>query len=131
MSWAAWQLATALNELGLARGVWSGLRRTIPVPRSATALLGQRPTVRQHYESLTVEEKPCTPPHRMVLIDDVITKGRTLLAAAARLRDDFPHSDITAFALVRTMGFLRRVDRLVAPCEGFVYWMGGDARREP
>lgn len=36
-----------------------------------------------------------------------------------------------AFAMVRTMGFLSRADRLLAPCAGVVYWAGGDARREP
>jgi adenine/guanine phosphoribosyltransferase-like PRPP-binding protein len=68
---------------------------------------------------------------RIVLVDDVITKGRTLLAAAARLRRELPHADIRAIALVRTLGFLSRVDRLLEPCQGLVYWSGGDARREP
>ena len=35
------------------------------------------------------------------------------------------------FALVRTLGFLSHLDRLLAPCAGVVYWAGGDARREP
>jgi adenine/guanine phosphoribosyltransferase-like PRPP-binding protein len=68
---------------------------------------------------------------RIVLVDDVITKGRTLFAAAARLRDRFPGADIGAFALVRTLGFLSRVDRVLAPCEGVVRWAAGDVRREP
>jgi phosphoribosylpyrophosphate synthetase len=67
----------------------------------------------------------------MVLVDDVITKGRTLFAAAARLRHEFPQLDIRAFALVRTLGFLSRLDRAFAPCQGVVYWAGGDTRREP
>jgi hypothetical protein len=66
-----------------------------------------------------------------VLVDDVITRGRTLLAAAARLRSTYPHADVRAFALVRTTGYLSRLDRLRAPCAGVVYWAGGDARREP
>jgi adenine/guanine phosphoribosyltransferase-like PRPP-binding protein len=68
---------------------------------------------------------------RLVLIDDVITRGRTLLAAAARLRSAYPHADVRAFALVRTTGYLSRLDRLRAPCAGVVYWAAGDARREP
>lgn len=130
-STAACRLAMAFCELGLAREVWPGIARRLAVPRSATALLGKRPTVRQHYQSFAVVATRGPSPYRIVLIDDVITKGRTLLAAAARLRRAFPHADIRAFALVRTLGFLGGVDRLLAPCEGFVYWAGGDARREP
>ena len=129
--WPAWQLATALRELGLACGVWSGLQRQLPVRKSATALSGERPTVWQHYASLSLGQVPAPVPHRLVLIDDVITKGRTLLAAATRLSSGLPHADIRAFALVRTLGFVSRVERLLEPCEGVVYWAGGDARREP
>ncbi len=122
----------ALHYLGLAQDVWPGIARRVAVTRSATALLGGRPTVREHYESFAVAAAPRVGSlRRVVLVDDVITKGRTLLAAAARLRQHFPHSDIRAFAMVRTLGFLTRVDRLLAPAEGFVYWAGGDARREP
>lgn len=130
-STAAGQLAMALHELGLARDVWPGIARRVAVTESATALLGARPTVRQHYESFAVCAAPASPVYRIVLVDDVITKGRTLLAAAAKLRCAFPHAGVQAFALVRTLGFLTRVDRLLAPCQGFVYWAGGDARREP
>jgi hypothetical protein len=67
----------------------------------------------------------------MVLIDDVITKGRTILAVAARLYEAFPNADIRAFALVRTMGLLANVARCLEPCQGVVRWARGDAWREP
>ena len=67
----------------------------------------------------------------MVLIDDVITKGRTLLAAAARLREAFPETEIRAFALLRTMGFIPGVQRLLDPCTGEIRWNAGDAHRNP
>lgn len=130
-STAACQLALAFHELGLAQEVWPGIARRLAVTRSATALLGKRPTVRQHYESFAVGTARGPAPHRLVLIDDVITKGRTLLAAAARLQQAFAHADVRAFALVRTLGFLDSVERLLEPCEGVVYWARGDARREP
>lgn len=130
-STAAWQLATALHGLGLGRGLWTGLARRLPVRKSATALLGERPTVRQHFESLSVSDAPPSLIERIVLVDDVITRGRTLLAAATRLRCKFPQADVRALAMVRTMGFLTRIDRLLAPCEGVVYWARGDARRAP
>jgi adenine/guanine phosphoribosyltransferase-like PRPP-binding protein len=122
----------ALCTLGLGSDVWPGISRRFAVARSATALLGQRPSVWQHYESFAVGRAPGRPLHRIVLVDDVITRGRTLLAAAARLRGQYPHADIRAFAMVRTLGFLSRLDRLLEPCGGgVVYWACGDARREP
>ena len=130
-STAAYQLAMALHTLGLAHEVWPGIVRRVAVTRSATAVAGERPSVRQHYDSFSLPTAPRPAPRRIVLVDDVITKGRTLLAAAARLRDELPHADIRAFAMVRTLGFLSRANRPLEPCEGFVYWAGGDARREP
>lgn len=144
MVWAAQRLAVALHGVGLGQIVWPGIERRFPVRKSATALNGDRPRVRQHYESFSVTGSPSitgslarvctrrpTRPERFVLIDDVITKGRTILAAAIRLYESFPNTDIRAFALVRTMGFLARVADAMEPCEGFVTWAGGDARREP
>ena len=71
------------------------------------------------------------PPSQVVLVDDVVTKGRTLLAAAARLHEAFPTIDIRAFALLRTMGLGQRVDRLLDPCVGEIRWRAGDAHRNP
>jgi hypothetical protein len=65
------------------------------------------------------------------LVDDVVTKGRTLLAAAARVQEAFPCAEIRAFALIRTMGLTRNVERLVDPCIGEIRWRGGDACRTP
>jgi predicted amidophosphoribosyltransferase len=113
--------------------VWEGVERRIPVRKSATALNAERPTVRQHYESFAVATawSATGTPSRIVIVDDVITKGRTILAAAMRLYEAFPNADIRAFALVRTMGFIADVGRSLDPCQGVVRWAGNDARREP
>jgi hypothetical protein len=128
--WAAERLATALYGVGLGRCVWPGVRRRSPVRRSATAINTHRPTVQQHFESLSIAAL-AHPLGRMVLIDDVITKGRTILAVAARLHEAFPNADIRAFALVRTMGLLPGVAHVLDPCQGVVRWAGGDAWRDP
>ncbi len=128
--WTAEHLASALVNEGLGGAAWAGLRRIRAVPKSATAARGKRPTVNLHYESFMIEGYP-TAPERIVLIDDVITKGRTLLAAAARVHEAFPCADIRAFALIRTMGFISGVQRLLDPCIGEISWRAGDAYRCP
>jgi predicted amidophosphoribosyltransferase len=130
LEWTALQLAIALKSLGLGLRVWPGLRREFAVRKSATAPSAARPSVRQHFESFSVRPS-AQPIERILLIDDVITKGRTALAAATRLRSAFPDADVRVFALIRTLGFADQLAQLTAWCHGVVRWAGGDARREP
>jgi hypothetical protein len=125
-------LAAAFVREGLGRAAWAGLQRIRPVPKSATAAPGERPTVGAHYDTLAVECIEVAPdPAQIVLVDDVVTKGRTLLAAAMRLHEAFPLARIRAFALLRTLGFTPDVDRLLDPCVGEITWRAGDAHRNP
>lgn len=128
--WTANHLAVALVNEGLGGAAWPGLRRVHAVRKSATAAPGERPTVNLHYDSFLIEQ-PVIPPERIVLIDDVVTKGRTLLAAASRVHEAFPGAQIRAFALVRTMGLIPGVRQLLDPCKGEIRWRFGDAHRSP
>jgi predicted amidophosphoribosyltransferase len=128
--WAAEDLARALVKVGLGDAAWPGLRRVHAVRKSSTAAPSERPTVTLHYESFSIERSP-TEPEKILLVDDVITKGRTLLAAASRLHDAFPSAQIRAFALVRTMGLISGVEQLLDPCMGEIRWRAGDAHRSP
>jgi len=129
-SWVAKRLAVALVNEGLGGAAWPGLRRVRAVRKSATAAPGERPTVNLHYESFFVD-RPAVSPERIVLIDDVVTKGRTLLAAATRVHEAFPCAQIRAFALVRTMGLVADIQQLLDPCKGEIRWRSGDAHRCP
>lgn len=129
-TWVAADLARALVHEGLGAMAWPGLHRVCAVPKSATAAPGGRPTVSRHFESFLME-RPSIDPESIVLIDDVVTRGRTLLAAAARVREALPHAQIRAFALLRTMGLTTGVEHLLEPCRGEIRWQGGDARRRP
>jgi predicted amidophosphoribosyltransferase len=126
------RLAEALVAEGLARSAWKGLSRVRTVAKSATAAPGRRPTVFAHYDSLSVAPGSDLPHDaRLLLIDDVVTKGRTLLAAAIRLHEAFPQARITAFALLRTLGFKDHIEDLLDPCVGRIGWRAGDAHRSP
>ncbi|HJS91229.1 MAG TPA: phosphoribosyltransferase [Steroidobacteraceae bacterium] len=136
--WVGERLAWCLKELGLAAQVRPLLQRRHAVRKSAFAPAGARPSVLEHYASFAVERDrldgmPPTGGERMrlTLVDDVITRGRTLLAAAGRLRELFPSAEIRAFALLRTLGRTEPLERLLDPCEGEVRWVSGDARRIP
>lgn len=146
LSWVGERLAWCLRELGLAVEVWPVLQRGYAVRKSAVAASGERPSVLEHYASLVVEpslrggecigrrgvvDEPGGAGLRLTLVDDVITRGRTLLAAAGRLREAFPAAEIRAFALVRTLGRNEMLARVLDPCEGDVRWISGDARRSP
>jgi predicted amidophosphoribosyltransferase len=114
--YVAARLAEALLRQGLGRDTWSGLKRIRAVA--------------SHYESFSIESLPQAP-HSLVLVDDVVTKGRTLFAAAVRLHEAFPGANIRAFALLRTLGMIPEVPRLLEPCRGLIRWRDGDARRNP
>jgi hypothetical protein len=129
-TWAAAELARALVAAGVGSATWPGLHRISAVAKSATSAKGWRPSVARHFDSFRLEPLQIRP-RRVVLIDDVITKGRTLLAAAARVREALPDTQIRAFALLRTMGFVSDLSDLIEPCRGEIRWMRGDAQRIP
>jgi predicted amidophosphoribosyltransferase len=129
-TWVAAELAQALVRAGIGGLVWPGLRRISAVRKSATAASGARPTVASHYQSFEVE-KPSFRVAGLVLVDDVITRGRTLLAAAARLSEAFPGVPVRSFALLRTRGLISGVEQVLEPCKGEIRWNGSDARRTP
>lgn len=71
-------------------------------------------------------------PADLVVVDDVVTKGATLLAAAAVLQEAFPASRVRGFALVRTMGLVLEVDRILDPCLGTISVLpDGSVDRDP
>lgn len=140
--WVGARVAWCLRELGLGAKVWPLLQRRHAVRKSAFAAAGKRPSVLEHYASFAVEPgllhraiaAECGLAGRglrLTLVDDVITRGRTLLAAACRLRESFPEAKIRAFAVLRTLGSDEPLYSVLDPCEGEVRWMSGDARRRP
>jgi predicted amidophosphoribosyltransferase len=124
------EIAEALVEAGLARRVLPALTRAVAVPKSAFASAGQRPTARRHHETMRVgPEVGATA--RLLLVDDVVTKGNTILGAASRLSEGFPQSEISGFALLRTLGLQPEIERIVDPVVCVIQLQGDEAWREP
>ena len=135
--WVPLLLARALRELALARDVVPILARVSAVRKSALAAPGERPTVQQHYDSFAAQIV-APAPIQIVLIDDVVTAGSTLLAAAGRIAEAYPAASVRAFALIRTMSGVE-IDQVVAPatgtivspCVGWIKPRGDRALRQP
>lgn len=128
--WVSERIARALHTAGVGTAVARLLKRRHAVAKSAFAAPGERPSVDQHYLTLRVT-RVVPPSSTFVLIDDVITRGRTLLAAASRLAEAYPHATIGAFALIRYRGLVDDLERHEDPCVGFIRWDGIDAQRDP
>lgn len=128
--WPALELAAAIVAEGLGSRVLPCLERTEAVPKAAFAASGQRPTAMDHYR--TIACAPSVPPPSVILlVDDIVTKGATLLGSAARLRETFPVARMAAFAAMRTLGLQPDIEELLDPCEGLIRWEGPDALRIP
>jgi hypothetical protein len=113
-TWGPLKIAEALVAGGLGSRVVPILTRQRPVLKAATAPKGQRPTPAIHYHSFGVS-LPVERPTKIVLVDDVVTRGATFAGAAARLAEIWPTIQIDAFAIARTG---RLVTDVVEPCTG-------------
>ena len=117
--WVPKRLAEALIHEGLGGSVSTCLERLIPIKKSSTSKGKERPKPIEHYKSLSVQTL-IDPPSKIVLIDDVITSGSTLLGAANKLADAFPNSQIRAFAFVRTITNPADFHKFIDPCKGSI-----------
>lgn len=115
--WVPQRLATALVEVGLGKDVKPLLQREKSVAKSSTSLPENRPKPIEHYNSMAVKET-LDDPKEILLIDDVITRGATLLGAANKLVDAFPNARIHAFAFMRTISILDKFVKIFDPCKG-------------
>jgi predicted amidophosphoribosyltransferase len=123
-------IARALHAAGHGKVVWPALRRVRSVPKSAWSRPGSRPEFIEHYTSLElIDHVP--PASQLLLVDDFVTRGRTLLAAAAVIYQAVPRANISAFALVRTEGLAPDIAAITAPTIGAIRHLGGDAFRSP
>jgi hypothetical protein len=100
--WVPLKLAKAMVGLGIGRRVETWLERTEPIPKAASSKAGDRPTAQRQYETLRMK-LPVIPSDEVVVVDDVVTRGATLLAAVSRVREALPGARVVGFAMVRAL----------------------------
>ena len=105
--WPAERIAHALHHEGIGHQIVPLLHRHEAVPRSSSLSSGdKRPDPNRHYDSLKLVWQDALyrgkEVRKLILIDDVVTRGSTLIGCAAHLRNAFPDADVQAFTLART-----------------------------
>ena len=96
--WPSRRVCEELVGQGLGDGVMAIVSRTIAVPKSAGSVA--RPPLDQHVRSFTVQPN-LSPPSRLLVVDDVVTSGTTIMACAIKLSLAFPGVPVSGFALAR------------------------------
>lgn len=102
---------------GLGREVSACLVRKYSLPKAATSTGANRPTVAQQYDSQEVQ-KLIAEPESILLVDDVVTTGATLIGSANRLAEVYPKARIAAFVALRTVTLSEDFNGIYEPVFG-------------
>jgi predicted amidophosphoribosyltransferase len=117
-----------LVNLSLGKTVKEAVKRVEPIIPTHFRNKGERPKIKEHIETSEIHEELTIFESKIILVDDVITKGTTFLAYASMLKERYPLIEIKAFALTRTRGF-GDIEQLIEPFIGEIYEKNGEGNR--
>lgn len=122
--WVGLKVATAMHKAGLGSAVAASLVRIRAVGTKASA--------EEHYDSQRVEQKLLTDPENIVLVDDFVTRGATMIASALRLWEAYPKANIAGFAPIRTVSNPSNFKRINDPVFNTItLYPSGKCHRDP
>ena len=128
--WIPRKIAAKMADNGLGKSS-ELLMRVKYVPRSSgQRKRSKRPTPQQHYESFGII-KPPFDPKEIVLVDDVITRGSTVMGGVRRLAEAFPNARIRVFAAMRSISSVGEFTNVSDPRVGAVDIRNGQPYRYP
>jgi hypothetical protein len=123
MIWVPHRIAVALQNRGLG-SVSLSLTRTYPV--------GHKTSAAEHHDSQKVVQGLLREPESIVLVDDFVTRGATLVGSALILRETYPNARIAGFAAIRTETLSKNFKRINDPVfNKITLYPSGKTHREP
>lgn len=126
--WVPDRIAKALANNG--RGTYFNcLQRIKGLPKAALAKAEDRPKPIDHYKTISYK-KSIYQPKKILLIDDVVTRGATLLGCASVLKEFFPNIPINGFVVMRTISNNEEFKNIVDPLIGEIELRNGETHRK-
>ena len=103
--WPALRLCQELEKRGLCGGVAIVLERTVRIRKSAYLRKGQeRPSPEEHIATMAVDASAAgLLLRRVTLVDDIVTRGSQLFAAASLLASALPGVEVRGLAAARAV----------------------------
>ncbi len=132
--WVPSRIANALAKNGLGKEVIPFLKRETPVRKAAWSKASERPKAKEHIATMSVQGRISEPsPSQILLVDDIVTRGATLLGAANRIVEALPMAQVNAFAAMRTISDSSDFETLYKPVLGSIRYRPGteDTIRQP
>lgn len=128
--WPARRICESFMAAGLCLDVRPLLERISPVRVSHLAASGERPEPRDHYSSVQMSsELSLSSPKRILLVDDVVTRGATLMGISTRVAEAVPSATIPCFAVLRPLR--GEIDEILEPVKGEITYQNGTLVRSP
>lgn len=113
--WPTKSICDIFISTGLGKQVVPMIKRAKKVPKSSLSYSGtQRPSVKTHLESFAINTTGdlLIDLSKIVILDDVLTLGRTSVACAVFLKQHYPDSHITLLSLVRTRSLVNNIEKI-------------------
>lgn len=128
--WPSLYFCQAMQAKGVKCNIEPCLERVVKIRKSAFASPGERAEPMEHFNTMTLDRATLTLGREILLVDDFITRGSTIVGAASLIKNRHPNANVSAFTVVRTV-YARELKRLIEPCVGEISFEDGRLSRAP